>query len=417
VTENDVMTEDLRSDIEIVGKVEAVPKILEVVCRATGMGFAAVARVTEGRWIACSVLDEIDFGLRQGGELQVETTICHLIRQSREPVVIDNVADDRDWCDHATPKQYGFQSYISVPITLADGSFFGTLCAIDPKPANLKTTQTVDMFRLFSELISKHIDAARKLHASETALQQERQTAELREQFMAVLGHDLRAPIRAISCFAEMLQRTPLSERGAELAQVIRGSTVRMAGLVENLLDLARGRLAGGLPLRRDANEPLEPVLRAVIREVAGSVPGRTVETAFFLHEPVSCDRSRIAQLFTNLLSNALTYGAADQPVRVSATTSGGHLTICVANAGDPIPAAAMQHIFQPFYRSAVQQNREGLGLGLYIAHEIATAHGGTLAVESTKEETKFTFRMALAMVEELKRGDAHERGSEAARG
>ena len=380
------------------------------------MGFAAVARVTEGRWIACSVLDEIDFGLKPGGELNVETTICHDIRLSRKPVVIDNVADDRDWCNHPTPRMYGFKSYISVPITLVDGSFFGTLCAIDPRPANLKTNQTVDMFRLFSELIAKHIDAARRLHASETALQEERQTAELREQFMAVLGHDLRTPIRAISCFAEMLQRTPLSERGAELAQIIRNSTVRMAGLVENVLDLARGRLAGGLPLNRDANEPLEPVLRAVVKEVGGSLPGPTVEAVMDLQEPVDCDRSRIAQLFTNLLSNALTYGSADRPVRVNAATREGHLTISVANAGEPIAPAAMQHIFQPFYRSAVLQNQEGLGLGLYIAHEIATAHGGTLEVESTKEETRFTFRMPLAMVGELKRGKANERESESAR-
>jgi GAF domain-containing protein len=84
---------------------------------------------------------------------------------------------------------YGFQSYISVPIVLANGSFFGTLCAIDPHPAHLKTPETVGMFRLFAELIAKHLDAAQKLAASESALIQERADAELREQFIAVLGH------------------------------------------------------------------------------------------------------------------------------------------------------------------------------------------------------------------------------------
>jgi hypothetical protein len=89
-----------------------------MVCRTTGMRFAAVARVTEDRWIACSVLDEIDFGLKPGGELKVETTICNEIRQSREPVIINHVAEDEAWCAHATPALYGFQSYISVPIIL-----------------------------------------------------------------------------------------------------------------------------------------------------------------------------------------------------------------------------------------------------------------------------------------------------------
>jgi hypothetical protein len=80
------------SDISLINSIEAVPSILRVVCHATSMGLAAVARVTEERWVACSVLDQIDFGLAPGGELKVETTICHEIRQSREGVIIDNVA-------------------------------------------------------------------------------------------------------------------------------------------------------------------------------------------------------------------------------------------------------------------------------------------------------------------------------------
>src|SRR5271155_137992 len=178
---------DFQADIDSVGRIEAVPTILDVVCRTTGMGFAAVARVTEDRWVACGVLDEIDFGLKPGGELRVETTICHEIRQCREPVVINNVAKDEAWCGHKTPAMYGFQSYISVPIVLADGSFFGTLCAIDPRPALLKTPEIIGMFRLFAELIAKHLDAHRKFAATESALLEERAVSKLREQFIAVL--------------------------------------------------------------------------------------------------------------------------------------------------------------------------------------------------------------------------------------
>src|SRR5450432_2085774 len=105
------MTQNLQTDLDRVSRIAAVPTILEVICRTTGMGFAAVARVTEDRWIACSVLDEIDFGLKPGGELNVETTICHEIRQSRDPVVISNVAEDAVYSQHATPARYGFQSY------------------------------------------------------------------------------------------------------------------------------------------------------------------------------------------------------------------------------------------------------------------------------------------------------------------
>src|SRR3954447_26120488 len=116
-----VLQRSFADDLAAVARIDAVAAILEVVCRASGMGFAAVARVTEDRWIACSVKDEIGFGLEPGGELEVETTICHEIRQCRQAVVIDHVAEDVAWRDHHTPARYGFQSYISVPIILADG--------------------------------------------------------------------------------------------------------------------------------------------------------------------------------------------------------------------------------------------------------------------------------------------------------
>src|SRR3954453_15829589 len=174
--------DEFADDLAAVASIDAVPTILDVVCRTTGMGFAAVARVTAERWIACAVRDQIAFGLKPGGELKVETTICHEIRQRQEAVVINHVAEDDAYCGHPTPAMYGFQSYISMPIILADGSFFGTLCAIDPRPARLKNPETIGMFKLFSELIAKHLDAYRKLAATESALTEERAVAERRNK-------------------------------------------------------------------------------------------------------------------------------------------------------------------------------------------------------------------------------------------
>lgn len=360
------------------------------------MGFAAVARVTEQQWVACSVRDEINFGLQPGGELKLETTICNEIRQSREPVVINHVAEDEIWCKHSTAAMYGFQSYISIPIILEDGAFFGTLCAIDPQPHRLKNPETIGMFRLFAELIAKHLAVNRKLAVTESALSEERDVAELREQFIAVLGHDLRGPTGAIRSFTDLLLQNPLNPECITIVGFMRESSSRMLSMIDNLLDLARGRLGGGLRLHRDTEEPLEPVLRAVIGELKATMPDRGVEAVIEIAEAVNCDRSRMAQLFSNLLSNALSYGAPGKPVCVRATTASGQFELSVANAGDPIPPAAMERLFQPFYRSSTGQQREGLGLGLYIAHEIARAHGGTLTVSSTEEETRFTFRMPI---------------------
>ena len=136
------MSHDFDVDIAAVQRTEAMSRILEVVCRTTGMGFAAVARVTEERWIACAVRDEIEFGLQPGGELSVATTLCNEIRHSGEALAINHVAEEQAYCGHPTPAMYGFQSYISVPIVLAGGAFFGTLCAIDPRPARVNTPCT-----------------------------------------------------------------------------------------------------------------------------------------------------------------------------------------------------------------------------------------------------------------------------------
>lgn len=151
------LPEDLLADMTAVSLIAAVPKILEVVCRVTGMGFAAVARVTDDRWVACAVLDQIAFGVAVGGELDLRTTLCHEVRLSNESIVIDHAAADERYGTHHSPMRYRFQSYLSVPIHKVDGTFFGTLCAIDPKPRSLRLSGIVDTVALFADLIASHL--------------------------------------------------------------------------------------------------------------------------------------------------------------------------------------------------------------------------------------------------------------------
>lgn len=226
----------------------------------------------------------------------------------------------------------------------------------------------------------------------------ERETAELREQFIAVLGHDLRNPLAAISAGARILQRSGALQEHQHLRvlDMINSTVTRMSDLIDNILDFARGRLGGGIKLSRDGNRPLEPVLEQVVDELRTASPQRVIETSFEIAEPVNCDRTRIGQLVSNLIGNALTHGARDQPVHVGAKTEGGVFELWVANAGEPIPAAAMEKLFEPFFRGDVRDSRQGLGLGLHIASQIAQAHGGRLDVTSTLDETRFVFKMPL---------------------
>jgi signal transduction histidine kinase len=292
---------------------------------------------------------------------------------------------------------YGFQSYISVPILRPAGAFFGTLCAIDPRPARVNTPETIGMFRLFAELIGLHLDLHERLTTSEASLSSERQGADLRDQFIAVLGHDLRNPLAAIDAGVKLLLRQPLDDKAASVLGLMQNSVARMSSLINNVLDFARGRLGGGMPLSRDATAALEPTLQQVVAELRAAWPDRVIETRFALTQPVDCDRARIGQLLSNLLGNALKHGAADGPIRVRATTDRGVFELSVSNSGDPIPSAMVERLFQPFVRAATRPGHQGLGLGLYIASEIARAHGGVLDVASTPAETRFTLRMPVS--------------------
>lgn len=385
---------NIQADIEAVSRIDAVASILEVVCRTTGMGFSAVARVTDNKWITCAVRDEIAFGLVPGSELKLETTICNEIRQHHNPVVIDHVAEDEDFNNHHTPAMYGFQSYISYPITLKNGSFFGTLCAIDPKPAHLKNTQILGMFKLFAELIAFHLDAQDKLALSEKQLMEAQEIAKLREQFIAILGHDLSNPVGAVLNVSQLMMRMPLDDRMKRMAVMLQNSSYRMKALIENILDFARGRLGEGIILNRNDDEPLEEMLTQVIAELAILWPNKAINTKFDLCGSVYCDGKRISQVLSNLLGNALNHGAKDTPVEVTVTSDADEFSISVANAGKPIPKGVKEKLFQPFSRGEVKPGQQGLGLGLFITSEIARAHGGTVSVHSDAEQTKFTFQI-----------------------
>ncbi len=234
---------------------------------------------------------------------------------------------------------------------------------------------------------------------AEGSLSDERVTSALREQFIAVLGHDLRNPLTAITTGIGFLgEISPLNENGVYLAETIKSSAMRMGELIENVMDFARGRLGGGITLSRQ-DVRLDPILRHVVDELRTGHRGREIVTDFELPARSHCDPVRISQLLSNLVGNALTHGEAGGTVIVRARKDDGCFELSVSNTGLPIPPAALERLFQPFSRDEVRPSLQGLGLGLYIASQIADAHGGELRAQSTSEETRFTFRMPLQPV------------------
>lgn len=229
------------------------------------------------------------------------------------------------------------------------------------------------------------------------ALSDERLTGGLREQFIAVLGHDLRNPLSALSSGVRLLQRDPSREKAAKIAGMMHASVLRMSGMIENVLDFARGRLGGGVSIQRDATD-LETAILQVVDELRSANAGHRIELRYDLPALVDCDGARISQMLSNLIGNACSYGDPGAAVVVRASRVGDEVEISVANQGPAIPESKMATLFQPFSHEPGLAPVQGLGLGLFIASEIAKSHGGALTATSSDAETRFTFRMPMAL-------------------
>ena len=318
--------------------------------------------------LGCSIHEILSFG----GRIAFETHLAPLLRMQ------------------------GHVHEIALDLLMADGTKV-------PVIANAAEKRGSDGSHHFTRLtVFKAVDRrtyertlleARLKAEAETKAQQE--AALLREQFIAVVGHDLRNPLSAIAAGIEMIgKRETLSERAHNILSEMKASVDRSAALIDDVLDFARGRLGGGISLDPNSSAPLTPVLEQVVAEMRAIAPSHAIEAVIEIKEPVYCDRRRVAQLASNLLSNAVTHGDPAEPVRLHAWTEDDCFRLSVANGGPPIPDKVREQLFRPFFRGEIRPSRNGLGLGLFIASEIARAHGGTLEVSSDSEATRFLLTM-----------------------
>lgn len=249
-------------------------------------------------------------------------------------------------------------------------------------------------------LLSEKVDALNRevLHRREAEAQREgliaelNRTVRLSETFVAVLGHDLRNPLGAVVAGATLaLRHVEDPKVRGHLDRVLR-SARRMARMVDQLLDVSRVRLGRGIPLVR-----AEVDLCELVRQAAAETEPTHRQHRFDLRLPPSCegewDRDRLAQVLTNLLANACEHSAAGSVVTVTLQDRAAHAAVAVHNPGPPIPPELLPAVFDAFASGA--ENGRGLGLGLYIAREIALAHGGDVSVDSAADRgTTFTVHL-----------------------
>lgn len=365
-----------------------------------------------------------------GRIIRVNATLCNWLGHAADDLIgkrlreLLNIAGSIFYETHFAPllRMQGFFEEIALDLVKADGTTMPVLAnAVERRVSDGLVVTRVTLFRAPQrrrherELAEARIaeqDARRRLEEVNSKLQSRvtdaaakeqvaAQDAELREQFIAVLGHDLRNPLAGLTGGTNILAKMHTDPKSTRVLRLMSESISRMGGLIDNLMDFARGRLGGGISIQRSAGQRVEPTLAQVVNEMKAGHPDRDIEMRLELPQPIDVDQARLAQMFSNLLGNAMTHGAKDQPVVVEATVTGGSFLLGVSNGGPPIPQRTLDRLFQPFYRGEVRSNMQGLGLGLYIASQIAQAHGGRIDVVSDDSETRFTFRMPLGKQDE----------------
>lgn len=219
-----------------------------------------------------------------------------------------------------------------------------------------------------------------------------------REMFLAILGHDLRTPLGAVLTASDFLvTEGNLTEANLAMASRIRSSGKRMLALVSDLLDFTRSRLGKGIPITRTSTD-IAATIREAVEEIGAQHPDREFHFSADGELDGQWDGRRISQAVANLVGNAVQHGTPGTPIVIRAHGQPDEAIIALQNRG-LIDGDDLRTIFDPFERGKSgeepRQEQGSLGLGLYIAHQIALAHGGRIDVESSKENGT-TFRLHL---------------------
>jgi PAS domain S-box-containing protein len=236
----------------------------------------------------------------------------------------------------------------------------------------------------------------RALTAEAATLAEKARIQEFQERFLAILGHDLRNPLAAIDMGAGLLRKRTTDSVMIRVLDRINTSSRRMSRMIEQILDLTRTRLGGGLELQPEAMD-LRETLTVIVDELKTANGARVIE----LHGPSlpgTWDRDRLEQVFSNLIGNAILHGDPKTPVTIEARSERDAVVVQVHNRGEPIPEAIQVTLFDPFRRGERESRTSkttGLGLGLHISHEIVVAHGGEMDFRSAVSEGT-TFRVRL---------------------
>jgi len=290
-----------------------------------------------------------------------------MIAKKRVPTLIQHVIGDSQVTDQEWAAREGLVSFAGYPLIVGQ--------------------RLVGVVALYTKVeLSEDMAAAIATIARQIAIAVDRDASErFRELFIGILGHDLRNPLNAVLMAQHLLLETA-AEPEKRLLTRLGNSAKRMERMITQLLDFTRARSGGGIALMREPAD-LSAICAQAVDELKTAYPERQIDMTVAGDARGLWDVDRMAQVFSNLIANAITYGSSDTPVQIRVVATPLQVVCTVRNHGAPIPAELIPYLFDPFRRArqAKAAAAQGLGLGLFICHQIVAAHGGTTVVESSE--------------------------------
>lgn len=363
-----------------------VDDVLTALAGVSGMRAVLLTNVDDARWKVWASLEQAGGEhVFEQRELPVAKSFCSEVCRTNAPVVVSDAAHDERFSQHPAFRELGVVSYVGVPFRVGSGPVIGALCAFDRRP-HIGLDRVVPYFELLARLLSHELRWVGEARTSLAALQRESETAASRERFLATVAHDLRTPLSAIRMSAHLVVRQAhVIERVMSGISRVLHAADRMARLVDDLLDFARGRLGAGIPIVPQHISDVRRFLDELLEETRAAFAGRPMRWVLEIDDAVEVawDRDRIAQCVENLVGNACEHGASETPVVITIRATDHDVLLEIVNGGEILPGRLSS--LDPF---GPRPSRRGLGLGLFIADRIARAHGGALVLSSNGGET-----------------------------
>jgi signal transduction histidine kinase len=368
----------------------ALRRILEVDAQSLG-----VRRVNcwafekEPQGIRCIAAHEEDVGAAAAAGVLIEArSYPHYFQAlAHDPIILAhdaaNDARTRELADYMAP--HGITSMMDVPIWVR-GGLWGVVCHEHVGPRRRWSEADRDFAVSIGHIVSMAVEARDRADAE--------RAVEASEFFVGILSHDLRNPLTSIKTSAEYLIKRSRDETSARAARRILRGSERMTRMVEQLLDFTRIRLGSGLPVRPVTTD-LDPLCRRVTVDARAARPDRAIHVEVVGDVVGRWDPDRVWQMLSNLIVNAAEHATEGTEVRVALDgRAADDVSVVISNAGS-MPPDLLPVLFDPFHRSRGRSG--GLGLGLFIAREIAVAHGGDIRVDARATETVVTVTLPRA--------------------